>query len=514
MKKGNSLDRRDFLDTAATSLAFSIVPRRVLGGAGFVAPSDKVTMALVGCGTQGLTEQVRLLPLPELQMVAACDPNKDSTDYVEWSKDSVRRTIANGIGKPDWRAGRPGVPGGREAAKEIVELYYGSQKSSGSYKGCSSYADFRELLEKEKDLNLVKIMTPDHLHAAIAIAAMKKGKQVVVHKPLANRLQEARRVIETARQTKAATHFLPASPGTEVRLIAGWIREGVIGNLREIHNWSSRPFWPQYPVLPADTPPVPQGLDWDLWLGPSLPRPYHPWFTHAVFRGWYEFGGGSLADMGHYSLWPVFQEFSLDAPVSVESAPTHHCAIVDQVSRAIQNDYSYPAACTIRFKFAAKGNRPAMDIFWYDGGIRPPVPEELEEDQGELPVEGMMWVGDKGRILGGFRGENSRIIPERKWRSYWSAKGQEPPAAPERRAGSQPITSPDWLKAFQAGESTYGSFLRAGPISEAFNLASISLRLGGRKLIWDSAQGKITNRPEANRYLGREYRPGWELEPS
>lgn len=506
----SDINRRKFLGYAATSAgAFTIVPRHVLGGAGHIAPSEKVTIANIGCGTQGLTEMVGLLPTPEIQVVAVCDPNRESNDYVEWGKDSVRRTIAAGLGKPGWRKGTD-CPGGREVGKEIVELYYAGKSPSGQFKGCASYADFRELLEKEKDIDAVKVMTPDHLHAFVAIAAMKKGKHVVMHKPLANRVQEARLVIETARKTKVATHFLPASAGEQVRLAAGWIRDGAIGTLREIHNWSNRPVWPQYATIPTDKPPVPAGFDWDLWLGPSLPRPYHPHYTHAVFRGWYEFGGGPIADMGHYSLWPVFQEFDLEAPVAVESTPSHVCTIADNVSRKIQNDYSFPFACTIRFKFAAKGDRPALDLFWHDGGMKPPTPPEAEEDNRELAAEGMMFIGDKGKILAGFRCEDPQIIPERKSREYWTAKGG---AAPQPQDGRRDRSrrSAAWVAAFRGGEPTYGDFLLAGPISEAFSLGAISLRLGGKRLLWDAANMKVTNLPEANKYLTRECRKGWEL---
>src|SRR5208337_1800522 len=159
-----------------------------------------------------------------------------------------------------------------------------NQRSSESFKSCASYADFRDLLDREKDLDAVKIMTPDHLHATIAIAAMKKGKHVLVHKPLANRLYEARLVTETARKTKAATHLLAYGAGNGNALIAAHIQKGAIGTLREIHNWTNRPVWPQYTEIPADTRPVPKGFDWDLWLGPSLDRPYHPRYTHTVFR--------------------------------------------------------------------------------------------------------------------------------------------------------------------------------------------------------------------------------------
>src|SRR5207248_8858037 len=173
---------------------------------------------------------------------------------------------------PTWREGDDHVPGGRDVGKEIVETYYSKQPGRAGFKGCAAYADFRELLEKEKDVTAVKVMTPDHLHATISLAALSKGMNVIVHKPLANRLQEARAVIETARAKKIATHFLPASEGASQKQALEMVRNGAIGALREIHNWSMRPMWPQFPMLPADRPPVPAGFDWTLWLGPSLDR--------------------------------------------------------------------------------------------------------------------------------------------------------------------------------------------------------------------------------------------------
>lgn len=509
------ISRRKFmLAGGAAATAFTIVPRHVLGGQGFVAPSEKITVAYIGCGTQGLREMLRMITQPEVQIVAVCDPVKDGHEYVDFSKDGLRAALASALGKPDWRRNAPGIPGGRDVAKEVVETTYANQRAAEKFKGCATYADFRELLEKERDINAVKIMTPDHLHATIAIAAMKKGKHVLVHKPLANRLQEARLVIETARRTKVATHFLPASDGAQIRAIKAWIDDGAIGTLREVHNWSNRPMWPQYPTIPTDTPPIPEGFDWTLWLGPSLDRPYHPNYTHCVFRGWYEFGGGSLADMGHYSLWPVFQQFDLDAPFAVESRPVHACTLNGKVAVTLKNDYSFPAACTIRFKFAAKGTRPPLDLFWYDGSIKPPTPEELEADNKELAAEGMMFVGDKGKILAGFRGESPQIIPEKKMREYRTAKNLPEPAPGQRGRGpGQGLGRTDaaWVEAFKGGQRSYGDFLLAGPISEAFTLGAVSLRLGGRRLLYDAAGRKVTNVSDANKYLTREYRKGWEL---
>ena len=498
------MNRRNFIKLAgASATAFTIAPSHVLGTPGHIAPSGKITIALIGCGTQGLRELVPLLAQQEVQVVAVCDPNLDSHDYVDWSKDGLRKSLATAIGKPEWRSNQPGIPGGRQVGREVVDLYYAKQRMTDQFRGCAMYADFRELLEKEKDLDAVKIMTPDHLHGTIAIAALRKGKRVLMHKPLANRLREARLVIETARQTRLPTHFLPATAGEHIRLAAQWIRSGAIGRLKEIHNWSNRPVWPQYATIPTDTPPVPEGFDWNLWLGPSLDRPYHPQYTHAVFRGWYEFGGGAVADMGHYSLWPVFRAFDLDAPIMVESTPSHVCTLRDQVSIKIKNDYSFPVACTIRFRFAAKGDRPALDLFWYDGGMRPPTPEELDEDHAELPAEGMLYVGDQGKILAGFRGKDPHLIPQRKARDFTT------PSTTSKESFT--VDAGTWIKAFKGGEPTCGDFLLAGPISDAFNLGAISLRLGGKRLVWDAAKMTITNRPEANQFLTRAYRKGWEL---
>jgi len=512
----HSFSRRQFMVTGGVAAtAFTIIPRHVLGGVGYVAPSEKITLACIGFGTQAIREIGPILASPEVQIVAMCDVEKDGVNYLEWGKNQIRNEIRRLIENPTWREGSNHVPGGRDVGKEIVETYYAKRRGKEQFKGCATYADFRELLEKEKDVTAVKVMTPDHTHAAISIAALKKGMNVVVHKPLANRLLEARAVIETARAKQLATHFLPASEGASQKPALDMVKNGVIGMLREIHNWSMRPMWPQFPTLPTETPPVPADFDWTLWLGPSVDRPYHPNFTHTNFRGWYEFGGGSIADMGHYSLWPIFQLLDLDSPISVESTPSHVCRVSEQICQRIKNDFSFPAACTIRMRFAAKKKRPGLDIFWYDGGIKPPVPEELMAANKELADEGMLFVGDKGKILCGFRGENAQLIPDAKMRSYRAAKHLPEPGSREPSGGQQGSgrfgREAAWIKSFKGGPASYGDFLLARPICDAVNLAAISLRLGGRRVLWDSVAAKITNIPEANEFLTREYRLGWEI---
>ena len=499
------INRRRFLSsTAAAAGAFTVVSRHVLGGAGFVAPNDKIALAHIGMGTQGFAELGGLLEDPRIQIVAACDPNRDSNDYIEWSQHSIRNRIRSYLGNHTWREGATGCPGGRDVGREVVETYYSNQRRE-NFKGCATYLDFRELLETAKDLDAVKVMTPDHLHATVAIAAMKKGRHVLMHKPIANRLAEGRLVLKTARETGVATHLLAYGSGTENGRIVERIQEGVIGQLREIHNWSNRPVWPQYTGIPQDRPPIPKDFEWDLWLGPEKPRPYHPHYTHTVFRGWYDFGGGSMADMGIYSLWPVFAGLKLDAPLSAEAWASHTCEIVRNVSRPTRNDFAYPAACSIRFKFDVGPNRPALDLFWYDGGMKPRLPAELEAHDLSMAQEGILFVGDQGSILAGFHGQDPRLFVKSEVRPLWGDAPSPASARPARGERSSP-----WITACQGGEPSPGSFLNAAAITDAVNLGTVALR-AGRKVQFDSAAMKITNAPDANRFLVRDYRSGWEL---
>ncbi len=468
------INRRKFLGSAAVTGAFTIIPRHVLGGPGYVAPSEKITLAHIGMGTQGFSELGGLLENPEIQIVAVCDPNTDSNDYVEWGKHSVRNRIREYLGDSRWREGESGCPGGREIGRLVVDTYYGRQRGDQKYEACRAYADFRELLEKEQDLDAVKVMTPDHLHATVAIAAMKKGKHVMMHKPIANRLVEGRKVLETARQAKVATHLLAYGAAEGNRLICERVKAGVIGTLREIHNWTNRPVWPQYTEIPRDRPPVPAGLDWDLWLGPALERPYHPHYTHTVFRGWYDFGGGSMADMGIYSLWPVLAALELDPPVSAQAWATHACAIDDCVSHPVTNDFSYPAGCQLRFQFAERGDRPAVELFWYDGGMKPRCPAEVERHDVEMQREGILLVGDQGAILAGFQGQQPRLFSQGK---VASLDLTDTDAAQMERSGKR---ASGWIEAVRGGGESPGSFLHAAAMTDTVNLGTVALARGKR----------------------------------
>ena len=485
--------------------AFSIVPRHVLGGAGYIPPSDKITLASIGMGRQGMHFTMNLLARSDVQVVAVCDCNKGSKDYAEYGSNALLTSARNllGPGHESWGEdlASPGSAqlthafrtslgmGGREPARRLVEAYYASRKESGSYKGCTPYRDFRELLEKEKDLDAVYVATPDHWHAPISMAAMQKHKHVLCQKPMTHAIGEARRMASMARETKVATSLPVNNPVSEsTRLISEWLADGAIGKVREVHNWSSRPYWPQGVDRPKETLPVPEGLDWDLWVGPAPARPYNTAYLPFVWRGWYDFGCGSFGDMGCYSFAGLFKILDLTPPVAVEA-----CS-----SEAF--DETYPKASIVHLDFPAHNNRPELRLSWYDGGLRPPRPAGLSEEDQRLfqpRQEGVMYVGEKGILLGGFNGNNPRVHPE-------SKKYQ----APRRERGERERDTiiDQWLAACKGGAPSLSNFEIQSPATEAFLLGCIAQRLPGERLEWDTAKMRITSVEKANQFVDPPYR--------
>ena len=255
--------RRRFVKQSAGALAgISIVPRFVLGGKGFVAPSDKVTAACIGVGSQGTRVMLDFLQQSELQVVSVCDVNEGSDNYVEWGPNEIRDKVRALLEDDSWGRFVGGALAGMQPAKEIVQRYYAKQRGTATpYEGCSTYVDYRELLEKESGLDAVIVCTPDHAHAVVSIAAMRAGKHVYCQKPMAHTVYEARRMAEVAAETGVATQVATGNSASEAtRLLSEWITAGVIGPVRDVHNWSSRPFWPQGIDRPAEVEPVPEGL--------------------------------------------------------------------------------------------------------------------------------------------------------------------------------------------------------------------------------------------------------------
>jgi len=503
MANKKKMKRRKFVSNVSTSAAaFTIVPRHVLGK-GFVAPSDKINVANIGCGTQGIYEMPDLLQNENIQVTAVCDVNKYTTDYKDWSNLRVKNTIRKTIGDKNWGQFIKGIPAGRDIGQNFVDKYYSSTSTSvQDYKGCRAYEDYRELLEKETDIDVIKIMTPDHSHGCIALASMKKGMHVITHKPISNRLREGMMVIDGASKYNVKTHLLAWEDKPNYRLIKKWIDDRVIGELKEIHNWSFRPVWPQYFGSFEEEMKIPDGFNWQLWLGPEKDRPYHLNYTHNVFRGWYDFGGGSIADMGHYSLFPLFRELDIDkAPTSVRSYGTVYRTAVNGVCQAANNDAAFPYSSMIKFQFPQHKSLPAFSFHWYDGGMKPFAPEELEKEGKDLASEGMMFVGSAGKILAGFQGEKPRILGDRA-NTYTGPKTTEVPT-PERRSDT-------WIRAIKTDVESPGSFIYAKTITELVNLGAASLR-ANRRLNYDSDTHTLVDDKTADKFLERDYREGWQM---
>ncbi len=467
-----------------------------------MAPSEKINLAYIGCGTQGLRQMMAALEKPEINIVAVCDPNRKSDDYPEWGPHELNDKIRKFLDDPDWAKGARGGLCGREVGLEVVNRHYAKQKRSGQVSACRAYVDVRELLEKEADLDAIYNMTPEHLHGFVTVGAMRKGKHVITHKPISNVLSEVRVVRDTARQSGVATQLFCAAGTQSTPAISEWIASGAIGPVREVHNWSSRPFWPQgMTERPAETPAVPDGLEWDLWLGPASYRPYHPAYTHAVFRGWCDFGTGALGDMGHYSMYQIFKILNLGTPSSVDATASQFWKIEDFTWHKQPHRLSYPRASLIHWQFPARGDRPPVTLHWYDGGLRPPLLPELEADGEDMPEEGLLFVGDGGKILADFTGEKPRLIPRARMRDF-----KEPPKTLPR-----PMEELDqFIGACRGGAPADASFERAYPFAEAILLGTIAQRVN-KKLLWNSEAFEFTNSPEANDLKGRKNRAGWEV---
>jgi predicted dehydrogenase len=356
------------------------------------------------------------------------------------------------------------------------------------------YRDFRKMLDERKDLDAVVISTPDHCHAAASVMAMKLGKHVYCEKPLAHSVYETRVMRQVAAETKVATQMgTQGSSHAGLRRAVELVKSGTIGAVREIHAWSDRPIWPQGIERPADHPPVPDRLDWDLWLGPAPARAYHPAYLPFVWRGWWDFGTGALGDMACHVLNMAFLALDLGAPISVEaeSSPIHR--------------ETAPLWSIIRYEFPARGKAgttgrgllPPLSLTWYDGGKKPPA----ELVGAPLTANGSLLVGDSGKLytLDDF-GSTFKLLPEEKFADLQPAVQPMPEVAHHR----------EWIAACKTGSATLANFDFAAGLSETVLLGNVALRVG-QKINWDSEHLRATNCPAADALVQREYRAGWTL---
>jgi predicted dehydrogenase len=470
MSTGDSqVTRREFISRAAgTAAALTIVPRHVLGGPKFVAPSEKVYLAIIGCGGQGRTNARGLFGEADAQIVAVADP-REQADYSRWYYSGVA---------------------GRLPVKAEVETRYA--QGNRQFR-CKDYIDFRQLLDKEKNIDAILCATPDHWHAFVSVAAMRRGKHVYCEKPLTHNVYEARTVARVAAETGVATQMGNQGRSDEGnRLTCEMIWDGAIGEVREVHAWSGAGVWTGGRGRPTETPAVPAGFDWQLWLGPKADRPYHPAYAPYSWRGWWEFGTGCVGDMAVHNLDPAFAALKLGHPISVEAVQT------DFVDTEVIGGDNH-----VVWEFGPADSRGPVTVHWYDGSLRPPRPAELEEGRrvGEGD-NGILIVGSKGTIMGGGWSGSPRLIPESKMRAY---------GRPPRKLPRSPGHHRDWLNACKRGGKACSDFRYGARLTEFVLLGNVAIR-AQKKILWDGPNTKVINAPETQAFVQERYRRGFDLE--
>ncbi len=490
--------RRDFVATSSKlALGGMIVPRHVLGGRGYRAPSDTLNVAIVGAGGMGGENAQRL---GSENIVAVCDVDQALVAR------KVRERMTDGDGNA------------REEGHRWAEQYERAAK----------YTRFDDMLERQADIDAVVIATPDHLHAVIAAAAMRAGKHVYVQKPLTYTVHEARTLAALAASTGVVTQMgNQGHSSDDARLINEWIRAGVIGNVREVHVWTDRPIWAQglrRPApMPADFDPVssdrswwpgsvaeshasglwadfspPAGLDWEYWVGPCANDvTYHPIYHPFHWRGWVDFGVGALGDMGAHLIDHPYWALDLGYPTRIEATSTPW-------GRTEEELMSYPMATTVHYEFPRRGLMPPVELHWYDGGLMPRRPSALPDEVGLEREGGVIFVGERGILMHETYGRNPQLYPQ--------ALHEEAAAVPQTYTRIEESHEMNWANACRGiGEATC-PFSYAAPLTEVMLLGLVALRTGqGFPIEYDAANMRVTNSEDANAFLRREYREGWSL---
>lgn len=511
--------RREFVADAGTlALGAMIVPRHVIGGAGYQAPSDTLNVAIVGFGGMGAENALVLAATDNIVAVSDVD--------FAYCEKKVNDRLTDGRGNPR--------PDGIRLQEQFAKA--------------KRYADFREMLDKQKDIDAIVIATPDHVHAVIAKAAMDLGKHVYVQKPLTYSVHEARVLRQTAlRHPKVVTQMGNQGHSSEgARLINEWIQAGIIGPVREVHVWTNRPvvYWPQgiprpsgMPLAPPGGSPFgnpwsfrrvnevlaaamgssapPAGLRWDLFLGPVAEDvPYHPIYHPFNWRGWLEFGVGAIGDMGAHLIDHPFWALGLEYPTSIEATSTQWGTIPippdpsaapgTPASRVRDRPVSYPVATSVHYQFPARGAQPPVKLNWYDGGLYPPRPDILPDDVVLRSEGGVIFIGDNGILMNDTYGANPRIYPD-----SLMVQAAAVPKTYARIEGSHEL---NWVKACKGEAKASCPIEYAAQLTETMLLGIVALRAGqGRKILYDGQNMRVTNVPEANQFLTREYRAGWAI---
>ncbi len=472
-----SIKRRDFVKSSIAASSIFIVPRHVLGGLGYTAPSDQLGLAAIGAGGKGAGDIRNASVNGRERVVALCD---------------VDSSGGNGI-----------------------------SRSIKKFSDAQFYDNFKKMFDKEKDIEAVTISTPDHTHAAAALYAMERGIHVYVQKPLTHNIYEARLLTEMAREKQIVSQMGNQGASNPEQLqIQKWILDGRIGKISKIEIWTDRPVWPQGGKMPAaDASAKPEGFNWDQWLGPAQETPFIPNMHPFNWRGWWNFGTGALGDMGCHLIDIPFKALGLKYPTDVECS-------VGSVYEKMWNANYYPEGCppssSVSLHFdPTEINDIPMQMTWSDGGIKPFHPDLLPADVPIAP-NGVLMMGEKGVISCDAYGEDAKLYVKNE-----AVVESEKTIVNEPEFGHQR----QWVDACKAGfnspehKALTSSFDYSGPLTETVLMGNIAIRsyllrsgsgremefIGRKKLLWDGEAMKIKNLEEANQFVGRAYRKGWEL---
>jgi predicted dehydrogenase len=432
------LTRRNFLSLSATLGAGIFVAPAYLRSQ---SPNSKLNIALIGVGGKG---NDNYNGLKSENIVALCD-----VDATALAKGAERSPAAR-----QWR-------------------------------------DYRKMFDEQKDFDVAVVSTPDHHHFPATMRALKAGKHVYCEKPLTHSIWEVRQIKEAAAAAKVATQMgNQGNAGENIRLTTEWIQSGAIGPVHEVHSWSDRPIWPQGIERPTGSPPVPENLDWDIWLGAAPERPYNPAYHPFKWRGFWDFGTGALGDMGcHILNWP-FTALSLDLPEYVE------CVVQQGMTKE-----SPPMKALIAYDFAASDKHPALRLYWHDGGLHPAdaLSDIPLDAKGKFPQNGTLFVGEKGKLWAEYDARPT-IVPASRAAEF---------TKPEKSLPRSPGHYAEFVAACKGGKPAGSDFVaKAARLTEFVLLGNLAVR-GGKKIEWDGATGRAKNAPELDAYIHRAYRAGW-----
>lgn len=480
-KKKSENSRRDFIKNASLAMGgFYILPRHVLGGKGFIAPSDKLQIAGIGAGGKGESDLWSFYNSGKADIAFLCDVDERQT-----------------------------------------------AKSRQRYPNAKVYTDYREMLEKEaKHIDAVSVSTPDHMHAVQAMAAMQLKKHVYVQKPMAHDIYEARMMTKAAHDHNVVTQMgNQGSSGDGVRILQDWHQAGLIGDIHTIYCYTDRPVWPQGVMRPTNISPIPAELNFDLWLGTAPQRDYFDGLLPFNWRGWWDYGTGALGDMACHIMAPAFAVAGLGYPIAAEcSVATRYTAPWQRLNAPD----SGPMSSHIILTFKGQNGKPDIKLHWMDGGIQPERPAELgpNEIMGD-GGNGVIFEGTKGKMMAGTYGVNPQLLPTN------LTNTTKVPQIIERVNGASEGHYAAWVEACIAGPGSREAkmlsshFDIAGPLTESVLMGNLAIRsydvkvndkkglttYPGRniQLLWDGPNMKITNFDPANQFVKRTYRDGWSL---